>query len=278
MKDSIKFPSEQVSYINSKEEIILSVSIEKIVSYRNHILELIEKAIDILDQSQSLSLEIGGGALFDWEIKLGRYDKEGILKKITKINDRSIWNSLMSKSGMFSLMDDQARDEWERNLEKGEFPEIKRENIESSFEQLSREKNDIFERGVINIFKNLSWDYKTNVPYKFGKKIIMNNLVNHDSLRGFRASSFGSNKLDDLERILNIFDGINVKDYRNSIGRLFDDHVINSKEATEYEDDYFIIRYFKKGTGHILFKRLDLLEKLNYIVVRHYPNALPERV
>ncbi|TDB45337.1 DUF4942 domain-containing protein [Photorhabdus luminescens] len=278
MKDFIKFPSEQVGYINSKEEVILSVSIEKIVSYRNHILELIEQAIDILDQSQSLSLEIGGGELFDWEIKLGRYGKEGILKRITKINDRIIWNSLMSKSGMFSLMDDQARDEWERNLDKGEFPEITRENIESSFEQLSREKNDIFVRGVINIFKILSWDYKTNVPYKFGKKIIMNNLVDHDSLRGFRASLFGRNKLDDLERILNIFDGINVKDYRNSIGMLFDDHVINSKEATEYEDDYFIIRYFKKGTGHILFKRLDLLEKLNDTVILHYPNALPERV
>ncbi|WP_434526569.1 DUF4942 domain-containing protein [Photorhabdus asymbiotica] len=279
MKDSIKFPSEQVNYINSKEEVILSVSIEKIISYRNHILELIEQAIDILNQSQSLSFEIGGEKLSNWEIKLGKYSKEDILKRVKKINDRSIWNSLMSESGMFSLMDAQARDEWKINLDNGDFPEITRENIESSFEQLSREKNDIFERGIINIFKNLSWDYKTNIPCKFGKKIIMNYLVNYDGLFGFRTHSSGSNKLDDLERVLNILDGVSVKDYRNGVGRLFDEHVRNnSKKAIEYKGDYFNVLYFKKGTGHILFNRLDLLEKLNDIIVCHYPNALPERV
>ncbi|TDB45349.1 restriction endonuclease subunit M [Photorhabdus luminescens subsp. mexicana] len=264
--------------MNYKEEVILSVHIEKIISYRNHILELIEQAIDILNQSQSLSFEIGGGKLSDWEIKLEKYGKEDILKRVKKINDRSIWNSLMSESGMFSLMDTQARDEWEINLDKGDFPEITRENIESSFEQLSREKNDIFERGIINIFKNLSWDYKTNIPCKFGKKIIMNYLVNYDGLFGFRTHSSGSNKLDDLERVLNILDGVSVKDYRNGVGRLFDEHVRNSKKATEYKGDYFSVRYFKKGTGHILFNRLDLLEKLNDIIICHYPNALPERV
>ncbi|MCW7764558.1 DUF4942 domain-containing protein [Photorhabdus luminescens] len=278
MKRSVKFPSEQVNYVDRKEEIILSVSIEKIISYRDHILKLIDQAIDILNQSQSLSLEIGGGKLSDWEIRFGGYGKEDILKRITKINDRIIWSSLMYKSGMFSLMDEQARDDWERNLDQGDFPEITMENIEASFEQLSREKNEIFERRVINFFKKLSWDYKTNIPYKFGKKIIMSNLVEYNNSWGFSICSSGSNKLDDLERIFNILDGINFKNHRNSIGILFYEHLRNSKEATEYKGDYFNIRYFKKGTGHILFNRLDLLEKLNDIIVRHYPNALPERV
>ncbi|SAG85554.1 Uncharacterised protein [Enterobacter hormaechei] len=50
----------------------------------------------------------------------------------------------------------------------------------NTFEQLHHNKQDVFERGIINVFKGLSWDYKTNNPCYFGKKIIVNNLVKHD--------------------------------------------------------------------------------------------------
>jgi hypothetical protein len=39
---------------------------------------------------------------------------------------------------------------------------------------------EVFERGIINVFKGLSWDYKTNSPCSFGKKIIINHLVTHN--------------------------------------------------------------------------------------------------
>jgi hypothetical protein len=51
--------------------------------------------------------------------------------------------------------------------------------ILSTFEQLHQSKGDVFERGVINVFKRLSWDYKSNSPCKFGKKIIVEGLVSH---------------------------------------------------------------------------------------------------
>jgi len=38
----------------------------------------------------------------------------------------------------------------------------------------------VFERGVINVFKELSWDFKTNSPCKFGAKIIVTGLVKFD--------------------------------------------------------------------------------------------------
>lgn len=47
----------------------------------------------------------------------------------------------------------------------------------STFEQLHQNKDEVFERGVINVFRGLSWNYKTNSPCKFGSKIIVNNLV-----------------------------------------------------------------------------------------------------
>ncbi|MCC8463084.1 DUF4942 domain-containing protein [Photorhabdus bodei] len=41
-----------------------------------------------------------------------------------------------------------------------------------------------------------------------------------------------------------------------------------------FEDDLFIIRYFQKGSGHITFKRLDLVERMNDIIAKHYPGML----
>ncbi|EKP3868660.1 DUF4942 domain-containing protein, partial [Shigella sonnei] len=44
------------------------------------------------------------------------------------------------------------------------------------------------------------------------------------------------------------------------------------------EGEYFTVRGYQKGTVHIVFKRPDLVEKLNDIIARHYPGALPPRV
>ena len=77
-------------------------------------------------------------------------------------------------------MDAQARDTWYRSLEYDNFPEISEANILSTFEQLHQNKDEVFERGVINVFRGLSWNYKNNSPCKFGSKIIVNNLVRWD--------------------------------------------------------------------------------------------------
>lgn len=46
----------------------------------------------------------------------------------------------------------------------------------STFKKLYPSKTPVFDRGIINVFKGLSWDYKTNSPCFFGKNDIMNNL------------------------------------------------------------------------------------------------------
>ncbi|CAI0887202.1 Uncharacterised protein [Serratia fonticola] len=34
------------------------------------------------------------------------------------------------------------------------------------------------------------------------------------------------------------------------------------------------IRYFQKGTAHLTFKLLDLIERMNDIIAKHYPGML----
>lgn len=71
--------------------------------------------------------------------------------------------------------------------------------------------------------------------------------------------------------------GNTIPDNRHDVSIRFMDFIRDNPRAQMFEDDLFTIRYFQKGTGHIAFKRLDLVEKMNDIVAKHYPGALPAK-
>ncbi len=200
------------------------------------------------------------------------------MKAITRNIDRDIWRDLMLKSGMLSLMDAQARDEWHNSLEKEDIPAVSKANILSTFEQLHQTKGEVFERGVINVFRNLSWNYKSNLPCKFGKKIIVESVVKHDRW-GF-GLNWGSqrDRLTDLERMLMLLDGQPIPDNREDVSRRLGDHIHAKRSSDSYEDTMFKIKYFQKGSAHIIFKRPELVDKLNDIIAKHFPSALPSRI
>ncbi|EDE7212443.1 DUF4942 domain-containing protein [Salmonella enterica subsp. enterica serovar Hartford] len=196
------------------------------------------------------------------------------LPVIARNIDRSIWRDLMLKSGMLSLMDAEARSQWAKDLEEGDLPAISEANILSTFEQLHHNKQDVFERGIINVFKGLSWDYKTNNPCYFSKRIIVNNLVKHDRWGYSLNWGWRRDQLADLERMLYLLDGKTIPDNRHDVSIRFMDFVRDNPHQQVFEDELFTIRYFQKGSGHITFKRLDLVEKMNDIVAKHYPGML----
>ncbi|MGX9240688.1 DUF4942 domain-containing protein [Pantoea dispersa] len=270
--------------LTEHNELILSTSIERVVTGRDSALKQIEQLIEQLDTISRLTSEIGGGTAQDWAMKSGhRYDSwltektDKAIPAITRNIDRSIWRDLMLKSGMMALMDAQARDQWHKNLEEGDLPAISEENILSTFEQLHLNKMDVFERGIINIFKGLSWDYKTNSPCSFGKKVIINNLVSHNRW-GFSLNwGWRRDQLADLERMLFLLDGKVIPDNRADISINLMNHIRDNPGKDVYDDEYFSIRYFQKGTAHLTFKRAELVDKINDIIAKHYPGMLAER-
>ncbi|WP_410696169.1 DUF4942 domain-containing protein [Citrobacter freundii] len=262
-------------------DVICSTSIERIVTGRNAALAQIEALIQQLNDISTLTRSIGGKTALDWamkqEFRCGCWlmeKPETAMKAITRNLDRGIWRDLMKKSGMLSIMDAQARDQWYRNLEGDGIPAVSEANILSTFEQLHLNKGDVFERGVINVFKGLSWDYKSNSPCKFGKKIIVKGLVKYDRW-GFGLNwGWRRDRLSDLERMLMLLDGKPVPDNRADITRRLADHIHANRHSNRYEDEMFSIKYFQKGTAHITFKRPELVDKLNDIIARHYPGML----
>ncbi|HBC9089252.1 TPA: DUF4942 domain-containing protein [Citrobacter koseri] len=267
--------------LTENNELILSTSIERVVTGRDSALKQIEQLIEQLDAISGLTSEIGGGTAQDWAMKPGhRYDSwltekaDKAMPAVTRNIDSSIWRDLMLKSGMMVLMDAQARDQWHKNLEEGDLPAISEANILSTFEQLHLNKMDVFERGIINVFKGLSWDYKTNSPCRFGKKIIINNLVTHNRW-GFSLNwGWRRDQLADLERMLFLLSGKSIPDNCSDITTRLMAHIRDNPDKDVYEDEFFRVRYFQKGTAHLTFKRLDLVERMNDIIAKHYPGML----
>lgn len=64
---------------------------------------------------------------------------------------------------------------------------------------------------------------------------------------------------------------------RADVTRRLSDHIHENRHSSRYEDEMFVIKYFQKGTAHIVFKRPELVDKLNDIIARHYPGALSAR-
>lgn len=264
-------------------DVICSTSIERIVTGRNAALARIEALLLQLDDISLLTFSLGAGTAKEWGMQQYRYDcllmekADKAMKVITRNLDRSIWRDLMKRSGMLSIMDAEARDQWYRSLEGNDIPAVSEANILSTFEQLHLNKGKVFERGVINVFKGLSWDFKTNSPCKFGVKIIVTGLVKYDRW-GFGLNwGWQRDRLSDLERMLMILDGKPVPDNHADVTRRLGDHIHENRHSNRYEDEMFTIKYFQKGTAHITFKRPELVDKLNDIIARHYPGTLPTK-
>jgi hypothetical protein len=61
------------------------------------------------------------------------------------------------------------------------------------------------------------------------------------------------------------------------ITRCLSVHISQHQQSADCEDELFRIKYFQKVSGHIIFKRPDLVDKMNEILARYYPSALPSR-
>lgn len=74
--------------------------------------------------------------------------------------------------------------------------------------------------------------------------------------------------------MLHLFNGKPIPDCRENITLRLDDHIQSVQGKESYEDEMFSIRYFKKGSAHITFRKPELVDRLNDIIAKRYPGQL----
>jgi hypothetical protein len=265
--------------------VIPSVAIDRIIALRESGLKQFTDALALLSSARRLFLDACSvKSLYGYDICVKdalnwESQPQRAQDAIRKTIDGKIWHRLMLDTGMYTLMSTRQREEWDRQLDGENMPEITLDTVLATFNQLHASKNDTFEQGVIDLFKSLSWDYKTNSPCRFGKKIIVSRFMDSYSSGRIYFGTLGRSKLDDLTKVFYLLEGRNVPDYRVSEGAKFSEYFERERFCgAVYEAEYFSMRYYMKGTAHITFKRPELVERINDIVARHYPEMLPPRL
>lgn len=267
---------------SERHDIVKSVSITNLLQQRDRAIALFGEALTLLQECYTLahaahlgfpSLSIATRYRGDGQNLVGEYAREvDNLKMFQSMVDAGGWKYLMNESGLRSLMSATKREEFDKQLNGDTITPLTRATIEATFGALHDARADMFEQGVIECFKRLSWHYKTNLPQMFGKRII----VTYVTSGGF-TNHRTTDQLDDLMRVFHVLDGKPEADHRNGCYSLVSDALrADAAWPKADENGYLSIRIFKNGNGHVTFKRPDLIDGLNRIIARHYPNALPE--
>lgn len=264
--------------MNTTTDLVKSVSIANLANQRAAVVERVRQVLDLLDEAGQIARTAHLGfprlVIDDAYACRGRPTVTGehanraeSEKAFLSTIDARGWNYLLSESGLRTFMDARAREEWASQIANGDVPELTITNIEATFEQLYGARGDMFERGVIQCFRRLSWDYKRNEPFRFGKRIIVKRLLSEGCIN-HRVTD----ELDDLIRVFSVLDGKPEPDHRHGAYYLIA-HAQGSRN-TEAENSWFHLRWFRNGNGHLTFRRSDLVEKMNRILAKHHPNAL----
>lgn len=276
-------------------QLVPSVSIDNLVNQRAAVLERLTQACGLIQEAADIAQAASlGMPRMTASIDYGRHSNEvsiaaariktdssgkpwtierspqADLDKTLRLGiDSAAWQYLMHESGLRSLMDASAREKWDKAISEGDIPELTKPNILSTFTMLHDSRGEMFERGVIACFKNLAWCYKTNLPQKFGKRIVVTYLNSSYSRK--------HDAIDDLLRVMHVLDGKPEPDHRGGFRSMLCAANLDGycMKAGQCENEYLSVRTFKNGNGHITFKRLDLIDKMNLIIAKHYPGALP---
>lgn len=182
--------------------------------------------------------------------------------------DRAFWRRAMAITGFNKYMDKIARADFERELE-NRPPEFNESNVRATLIDAMAQADEFMNRGIVELFKNLSGNYRTNDAFKVGKKIILQRWFVKfcgDVSVNYQAEP----EMNDLDRVLKVLDGAKFQEYEFSSAL--------RKARGEFENNYVRIKMFKNGNAHLWFKREDLLERINDIIAAWYGgNAIPSK-
>lgn len=246
----------------------LPTTLPDLLKARDDALRLIADARRLTEMAEE-ALGPYGRALMPSGAKLAEDDK-----RIRAEMDSRMWRRAFDLTGLRQLMDEQAVTEFEKSLCPAP-PEFTMDNIRATFIELHQGAEDMFRRGVFNVFRWLSDSYRTNEkePFRIGRKVVMTCMVGLAmrtglSIRYDRAAS----KLNDIDRVIQTLDGKRFEPRTLEVAM----NVAFAKREV-FENDYFRAKAFRNGNLHLEFKRLDLLDKVNEEIAAYYGDgALPD--
>lgn len=255
-------------------DLIPSVAIDRVIAARTKALQCMEQLLQSVSEVDQAFADAGvaesasrAGAFFSNVLtdcfryqhgSLSPSARSRLVDTLQRGMDAELWRDTLDRSGIRSHLSAALRDQWSRACAERKTAPFEHDALVGTFGDLIERRAEIMADAVVELFRKLSWDYKTNQPQAFTAIIFV--------------SYFRPNEIDDLDRAMHVLDGEPERDHRVSLGSKLHSYRDCRQQA---ENDYLHVQCYKKGSARVKFKRADLMDRLNGILASRYPDALP---
>ena len=194
---------------------------------------------------------------------------------------RSAWMHVFEQMDFRKWLDTKQTEELLQDLERDSTVPFTTQNINGPLSNIFQQRKRLFEKSVWNVFLALTRHYKGNTTGDIGSGDGKAGWKSNDSYKvncrlvfpyGCRfwigrfdlwSARDAGEIYSDLDRVLAVLDGQSFEEIvtvRDALERSFHNHGVHPHPC---ESTFFRIRYFKKGTVHLKWKREDLLATFN---------------
>ncbi len=202
---------------------------------------------------------------------------------------REAWTSVFTQMEFNKWLDSKQQERFMRDVERDATIPFTADNIKATLENVYLSRKKLFDESVAGVFDELcdhaiengsgperpacldnrrnSEGWKTNDTYKVNDRLVFPYGCKYaKDYNGFSCAYGNADRIySDLDRILCVLDGVeygSVSTVGGALQRAFQVKYDSLSDQVT-ESFYFNIRFYKKGTVHLHWKRPDLLEAFN---------------
>lgn len=181
-----------------------------------------------------------------------------------KIMLKNAWTSIAERTGFRSLMSIKTREDFDKQIERGDLPTLTEEHIWSFIQGLGAKVNSLLDDSAREVFEWLRphrSQYKTNTEFELGRKVVLGFMVENWAGSKFHPAYRKEQHIIALDNVFHLLDGKGpVKDQGEFLQTM---KTAMQAGATSCTTTYFKAKWFRNHNMHLEFLRSDLVDQLN---------------
>ena len=200
----------------------------------------------------------------------GESVKERYNSFVTAIK-KEAWVEIIRKMNIEKYMTARVLKDWEEWKKRQGLLDMNRQNIHSLMMNLVNNRDEIMKKACIDVFDIMTQyheenrcyieGWKTNSMWKVNRKVILPNYVSNASNGGYELSHYRWDEYRDIDKVMSHLSGKKYEEVRR-----IEDVFRNRPKEKAGESEFFMLKWYKKGTLHLLFKDEDLWARFNQVV------------
>ncbi|MFY2764328.1 DUF4942 domain-containing protein [Arenimonas sp. MALMAid1274] len=267
-------PSSHAAFVRAYESQLELGGWARDLAARDSAIKLLRKALKLLDAAYLEAIQ--GGVAIGWDEAVGlvqqhyRAGDASSLKPAIAALQREMdivaWRNALRDCGLWSATDVLDADRWEQIIRTQSGP------LEDGMQApwlyvLHARSATTWDTGLPMFFRLMSWNKKANAPVLLGPTVEIRQFVDPE-----RRVSVSQKSLDELWQWMSFLGGGPEVSKPNTVSKLCAEAI--SEGRREVDTDLMHVRWTARNAV-VSFKRPELVDRVNQVMLLLYPGALP---